>query len=68
MGRRALMGGADAFAEQLAPFLRAIRAEGTTTLRGIADALNRRAIKSAKGGSWHPAAVSNLLVLAGRLL
>ena len=66
--RRALMGGADAFAEQLAPFLRAIRAEGTTTLRGIADALNRRAIKSAKGGSWHPAAVSNLLVLAGRLL
>jgi hypothetical protein len=26
----------------LAPLLRTIRAEGTTTLRGIADALNRR--------------------------
>lgn len=68
IGRRALKGHADTFAEQMAPLLRTIRAEGTTTLRGIAEALNRRAIKSARGRSWHPAAVSNLLVRAERFL
>ena len=61
-GRAALVEGADAFAEQLAPVVRAIRAEGATTLRALADALNRRSIKSARGGTWYPAAVSNLLV------
>ena len=68
VGRAALVEGADAFAEQLAPIVRAIRAEGATTLRAMADALNRRSIKSARGGRWYPAAVSNLLVRSERFL
>jgi DNA invertase Pin-like site-specific DNA recombinase len=66
IGRTMLMGDADAFAEQLVPVVRAIRAEGVTTLRAMADALNRRSIKSARCGTWHPAAVSNLLVRSQR--
>jgi DNA invertase Pin-like site-specific DNA recombinase len=67
-GRAALIESADAFAEQLVPVVRAIQAEGATTLRAMAEALNRRAIKSARGGRWHPAAVSNLLVRSERFL
>jgi len=35
--------------------------EGATTLRSIAHALNRRGIKSPRGGTWHPSSVANLL-------
>src|SRR3954464_9475145 len=62
VGRTALVESADKFAEQLAPIVQAIRTEGSTTLRAIAEALNRRSIKSSRGGKWHPAAVSHLLV------
>lgn len=65
-GRAALVESADAFAEGLASVIRTIRAEGATTLRAMADALNRRAIKSARGGKWHSAAVSNLLARSER--
>jgi DNA invertase Pin-like site-specific DNA recombinase len=41
--------------------LRAIRVEGATTLRSIAQALNRRGIKSPRGGTWYPSSVANLL-------
>lgn len=65
-GRAALVESTDAFAKGLASVIRTIRAEGATTLRAMADALNRRAIKSARGGKWHPAAVSNLLARSER--
>jgi DNA invertase Pin-like site-specific DNA recombinase len=68
VGRTALVESADKFAEQLAPIVQAIRTEGSTTLRAIAEALNRRAIKSSRGGKWHPAAVSQLLVRSERFL
>ena len=32
-----------------------------TTLQGIADALNARGIRSARGRRWHPSTVKNLL-------
>src|SRR5882724_162879 len=41
-GRAALIRSADSFAKHLAPVLHAIRSEGVTTLRAIAEALNRR--------------------------
>jgi hypothetical protein len=66
VGRTMLTEGADAFAGQLAPVVRAIRAEGATTLRAMADALNRRSIKAAGGGTWCPAAVSNVLMRSQR--
>lgn len=59
-GRAALIQSADTFAQQLAPIVEAIRLEGATTLRAMAEALNRRGIKSARGGMWYPSAVSNL--------
>ena len=61
LGRAALIDGADKFVGALLPVLRAAQPEGATTLRALARALNRRGIKSPRGGTWHPSAVSNLL-------
>jgi DNA invertase Pin-like site-specific DNA recombinase len=61
LGRAALVQGADRFVEGLVPVIRAIRSEGAITLRAIAQALNRRGFKSARGGTWHPSSVANLL-------
>ncbi|MCK1517565.1 recombinase family protein [Bradyrhizobium sp. 190] len=61
LGRVTLIESADDFAQSLTPALRAIRSEGATTLRSIAQALNRRGIKSPRGGTWYPSSVSNLL-------
>jgi DNA invertase Pin-like site-specific DNA recombinase len=61
LGRQALIDRADAFVEKLAPLVQAIRFEGATTLRAMAQALNRRGIKSPRGGMWHPSAVANLI-------
>jgi len=61
LGRVTLVESANDFAHLLAPALRAIRTEGATTLRSIAQALNRRGIKSPRGGTWYPSSVANLL-------
>src|SRR5215207_1706989 len=61
LGRAALIESAEGFAQRLAPVLRAVRSEGATTLRSISKALNRRAIKSPRGGTWYPSSVANLL-------
>jgi DNA invertase Pin-like site-specific DNA recombinase len=52
---------ADDFAERLVPILHSLRAEGVTTLRAMAATLNRRGIKSARGGDWYPSSVANLM-------
>lgn len=52
---------ADTFARELAPVIKAIRAEGRTTLRAIAADLNRRAIRTRRGARWHVSNVRNLL-------
>jgi DNA invertase Pin-like site-specific DNA recombinase len=61
LGRVTLVESANDFAHLLAPALRAIRSEGATTLRSIAQALNRRGVKSPRGGTWYPSSVANLL-------
>jgi DNA invertase Pin-like site-specific DNA recombinase len=47
--------------DQVMPVVSAIRGEGTTTLLGIAAALNERGILTARGGRWYATTVRNLL-------
>jgi DNA invertase Pin-like site-specific DNA recombinase len=44
LGRATLIESAEDLAQRLAPVLRAIRSEGSTTLRSMAEALNRRGV------------------------
>src|SRR6266404_6218597 len=50
LGRVVLIEGADRFVESLMPVVQTIRSEGATTLRAMAQALNRRGFKSPRGG------------------
>jgi len=52
---------ADAFAANVLPVVRQIQATGATTSRAIAEALNARGIRTARGGGWHSSTVRNLL-------
>lgn len=51
-------------AADLAPIVASIRAEGVTSLNGIAQALNARGIPTALGGRWSAVQVSRVLNLA----
>src|ERR1700716_1897587 len=68
LGRAVLIEGADRFVESLVPVVQTIRSEGATTLRAMAQALNRRGFKSPRGGVWHPSSVANLLSRSGTFL
>ena len=57
---------ADAFAANVLPVVRQIQAAGATTPRAIAEALNARGIRTARGGQWHVSTVQNLLARARR--
>lgn len=52
---------ADAFAADLETVLADIREAGLTSYGQIADELNARHIKTARGGRWHPSSVRNLV-------
>jgi hypothetical protein len=52
---------AEQFARRLRKTVMAIRAQGISTLVGIADELNRRGVKTALAGKWHPTTVRRLL-------
>ncbi len=43
------------------PIVDQITAAGMTTLRQIADALNARGVRTARGGTWHATTVRNLI-------
>jgi DNA invertase Pin-like site-specific DNA recombinase len=51
---------ANAFAEDLADTLADVRVAGHLTLKAQAAELNKRGIKTARGGQWHASSVSNL--------
>jgi DNA invertase Pin-like site-specific DNA recombinase len=55
---------ADKFVAQLAPVIEAVRADGITSLEGIAAELNARGILTARGGQWYATTVRNLLARA----
>jgi DNA invertase Pin-like site-specific DNA recombinase len=52
---------ADAFATNVLPIVRQIEATGVKTPKAIAEALNARGVKTARGGQWHPTTVRLLL-------
>jgi DNA invertase Pin-like site-specific DNA recombinase len=52
---------ADAFAADLLPVVRGLQNGGLVSLREIADALNTRGLRTARGGAWHPTTVQRLL-------
>lgn len=51
---------ADARAHDLTDVLEDIKAQGKTTLKAQANELNRRGIKTSRGGAWHPNTVARL--------
>ena len=64
LGRSAQISEADRFAANILPIVDAIRASGVDTLAGIAESLNARGVRSARGGKWHVSAVQNLIARA----
>ncbi len=56
---------ADRFAANVAPVIRDIERAGVTTLQGIADALNARGVRTARGRQWYATTVKNVLDRAG---
>lgn len=60
----AVRAGASDRAETLRGTVEALKAEGVTSMGGIAAALNSQGIVTARGGKWHASSVRNLL---GRL-
>ena len=49
------------FAANIHPIIGHIVAFGTHTLRAIAQTLNDRGIRTARGGAWHPTTVHNII-------
>ena len=45
----------------LMPLIESLRSAGITTLRGIADGLNRASISAPRGGTWTPTQVSRIV-------
>ena len=64
LGRAALVSGADQFAANLLPLVRAIQSTGAVTLEAITCALNERGIRPARGSRWYASSVANLLARA----
>ena len=61
IGRLSAKDKAAAFASNVMPIVTSVQAAGVTTLAGIADALNGRGVRTARGGRWHVSTVMNLL-------
>jgi len=52
---------ADAFARNVAPVIQDLQASGVTSLRSLAEALNHRDIKTARGAPWSAMTVARVL-------
>ncbi|RWD31335.1 MAG: recombinase family protein [Mesorhizobium sp.] len=61
------MAQADAFAANILPIIRDIKASGVKSLRQIAVALNARGIASARGGTWTAVQVTDIINREERL-
>ena len=57
---------ADQFAANVLPIVREIQAAGRTTLREIAESLDARGVRTARGGRWGASTVRNLLMRASK--
>jgi DNA invertase Pin-like site-specific DNA recombinase len=56
---------AAAFAANVLPVIESIRASGMTSLRQIANMLNQRGVKTARGGQWYAGTVGNVSRVMG---
>ena len=65
LGAAANAAQATQFAANVLPVVEAVRASGVITLKGIAEALNARGIRTARGGAWYASTVKNLVERAG---
>jgi DNA invertase Pin-like site-specific DNA recombinase len=54
------------FVQNAIPVIKQIQATGLTSLRDVAEALNARGVRSARGGSWHPTQVKRVLERANQ--
>jgi DNA invertase Pin-like site-specific DNA recombinase len=63
-GRAAQVGNADRFAANVLPTIDSIRASGVSGHAAIAEALNNRGVRTARGGAWHATTVQRLLTRA----
>lgn len=61
IGRQSAKDKAATFASNVMPIVTSVQAAGVTTLAGIAEALNGRGVRTARGGRWHVSTVMNLL-------
>jgi DNA invertase Pin-like site-specific DNA recombinase len=52
---------ADQHAANVLPVIREAQRAGVTTLRAIADVLNARGVRTARGGQWYASSVKNVL-------
>jgi DNA invertase Pin-like site-specific DNA recombinase len=59
--RQAGVKAVQALADRRAADVRELQASGVASLRGIADELNRRSIRTPRGGDWLAGSVSQLL-------
>ncbi len=50
------------YAANVLPIIREIQMSGVSSYFGIAEALNARGVRTARGGRWHATTVRNLLV------
>jgi DNA invertase Pin-like site-specific DNA recombinase len=60
-GRAQQVAQADQFAANVKPIIEAIQRDGTTTLKGIAAALNARGVKTARSGQWDATTVKRII-------
>ncbi len=65
LGSAATAAQAAQFAANVLPIVSTIQASGVTTLKSIAETLNARGIRTARGGSWYASTVKNLVARAG---
>lgn len=56
---------ADRHAASVLPNIKEIRAAGITSLEGIAQELQARSVRTARGGRWHAQTVRNVMLRAG---
>jgi DNA invertase Pin-like site-specific DNA recombinase len=60
-GRAVQIAAAEQFAANVLPIVNSVRASGVTDLRGIAQALNDRGVRTSRGGRWHVSNVKNII-------
>ncbi len=58
---------ADAFARNVLPVIEQVKATGATSYNAIAEALNVRGVRTARGGTWQAATVRKIMLRGPRL-